>query len=366
MTVRPFNETRITRRASWFAAAALVWGALAFRAVPAGAADVYCVVDELLPITSEPGAEYVIEPHDVFGESVEGIVVYGNHITTRPLDDDKFAGAWVELLSPEDGDRIGFVPTVGLEARPEMEHFAAREYIVSGDRPELLLQPGRTDEKYRLSGRGFFVMKGEVVTAFGRNVTDDGEWLLLGFSTSTEEEGDSGIGMRYAWAPSGELLPLSEYEPSVSELDASWLPPGIRRAAYSIREGWTNAEPYAEVEGPLRRGVLKNGFWIDPEPIIPEYVMVDDISDLYSDTGEYEADFITADIFMHSFHLIFDQMLKKFEMSRLAPTLGECLSGAASALDEAKPALEDAGVAEYYETARDMFSVASEIGRAHV
>jgi hypothetical protein len=42
-----------------------------------------------------------------------------------------------------------------------------------------------------------------------------------------------------------------------------------------------------------------------------KYLAVDEMADSYNETGDYEVDFFTTDIFLHSFHLLFDHTLQK-------------------------------------------------------
>jgi hypothetical protein len=311
------------------------------------------VVDELLPIMSEPGATYFFtEDGDIEGERIVGVVVYGNHVTARPVTDAKFKDAWLELPDPEGGGSLGFVEKKGLESLPAHEVFEeAKFFIVRRDEPALLLQPGAADKKYQLSGHGFSLLKGEIVQAYGvspsGSAPDGARWLLLGFGTSTEYTGSGGVGMRYAWARAGDLIPAEEYAPDNSRLSAEWTPSGMRAI--------DAVEP---VTGSLKGHISRQGFWIDPAPLIPEWVRVDDMSDLYSATGDYEADFITTDIFLHAHHLIFDHMLQKLERTYFSATLEKSMAAALGELEKLNPSLASDGAQASYEAARDMLTVA--------
>ncbi|MDR3331826.1 MAG: DUF3160 domain-containing protein [Synergistaceae bacterium] len=313
----------------------------------AEAADgrIFCVVDELLPIMEAPGGTYEVAEYDIWGDGIQGLVVYGNHIRVNPVSDDRFRDSWVELPDPENGSVLGYIETKGLMPRPEMETFEARPYLVRAGSPDILLYPG-SDEKYRLSGYNFSLGKGEVVAAFGSCKAGGSEWLMLGFGTSVEDDGESGIGMRYAWAMSGDLLPLQDYKPDHTKADGQWMPSGVRNLSF---------EPLSEN---ARGGISRHGFWIDPEPIIPNYLMADDMGDRYNDTGEYSVDFITADLFFHAWHLISDRMLEDLELNYFAAALGKCLSGALAELERIKPEYEHSDEAmASYDMARDMFAV---------
>jgi hypothetical protein len=84
----------------------------------------------------------------------------------------------------------------------------------------------------------------------------------------------------------------------------------------------------------------------------------DDMADLYRQTGNYSVDFITVDIFFHSFHLIFDRMLENLEVTHFAPALSNGLARALEELNRVRPSLGDSTEARVsFEMARDMFEV---------
>jgi hypothetical protein len=74
----------------------------------------------------------------------------------------------------------------------------------------------------------------------------------------------------------------------------------------------------------MAASLLRKGFYIDdPWPMDENALQVDDLADYYSFTTDYQADFITTDLFLHAFHLVFSRMLQKFERTFLAPALGK-------------------------------------------
>jgi hypothetical protein len=102
--------------------------------------------------------------------------------------------------------------------------------------------------------------------------------------------------------------------------------------------------------------VAERGVEAGPAWKIDGNIFADELADYYAYSGDHQADFITADMFLHAFHLIFSHALQKFERTYLAPSLKESLTLALSALSE-----EGAGVVDdrgkIYDAARDMLVV---------
>ena len=276
----------------------------------------YMVVAEILPIMKASGGEY--ETYEEGGityvkydESIEGLVVYGNKLKLRP---DISLPDWFAILSPEDESVLGYIPGAGVEFFPEVELTGGALYMAARDKPVLSLTPDATVAKDELLNRVFSLLQGEIVTSYGKR---DGK-VLLSFGTL---DGEGGIGKRFAWADGKDLIALDTYAPDNTKADRALIP-SIRRL-----HSWGDDDSKLEkLPAEFVDSLEKRGFLIDGKPLLPLYgVFIDDMADLYQGTGLYEADFITTDIFLHSFHLIFDQMLQKFERTFLAPKLAESL-----------------------------------------
>jgi hypothetical protein len=297
----------------------------------------YSVVAEVLPIMNAPGAKYVLTNGEVeYSEAVEGVVTYGNRLELRS---SKTKG-WSELLSPEDGSVLGYVETKGVEKFPDYSETETRYCMALKDAPELLLNPRKKDKKNNLSSYGYSLLKGEVVSARGER----GEMLLLSFGTDWST-GSGGVGERYAWGRKKDFIALDTYKPDNGKLDSKWFPSSVRAGTASEK-----------IPDGLFKRINQHGFTIDPKPVLREYISVDDMADSYRETGDYEVDFITTDVFLHSFHLIFDHMLQKLERVYLAPALGARLHAGVAELSEISGALSDDAMSSW-DTANDMFFV---------
>ena len=303
----------------------------------------YMVIEEIAPIMKTPGRHYITSVEYgrtilEYDKDIDGVVVYGNKLRLRKED------VWFALLSPEDGRVLGYIPDDAVKPFPDFEPTGGALYMVARDNPVLSLLPDEND----LPSQGLSLLKGEVVPSLGKR---DGK-VILSFGSL---DGESGVGGRYAWADEKDLIALASYVPDNTKADRALIP-SIRRL-----EAWgDDDERIEELPKEVVDSIEKRGFLIDDKPILPKYrVFVDDMADLYQATGEYEADFITADIFLHSFHLIFDQMLQKFERTYMAPKLAESLSGIISFLGTTARYIDDGGYAKQgFITANDMLTVA--------
>lgn len=328
---------------------------------PGHATERFCVVADMVPILERLDTTYKIEHGSLFGgEDVLGMAVYGNHVEVKTLEGARSKGDWAELLDPDGGGALGFVEKKGLVALPAYEALPAEPYVVRVDAPDLRLLPGVKGEGYRLAKWDFALIRGEIVTAYGSLVEAGEKWLLLGFSTSIEDDGPSdgagsgGVGRRYAWLRAAELVPLAGYVPNYEENDDAWVPAGMRVPPDSERSD--EKKNRAAISGEVRKRLVRDGFAIAREPafVKHEHGVVDDMADLYNTTGAYTVDFITTDIFLHAHHLIFSRMLQKLEHEVFAPRLAASLSDALTVLGGAAI---PGGMYDSSTVARDMLSV---------
>jgi hypothetical protein len=304
----------------------------------------YTVTAELLPILKAPGAKYEIKTYDdgtkyiEWSEDIDGVVVYGNKLNLRPK------GNAFELLSPEDEKEVlGYLPAEGVEPFPaDYEPAEVSYYMAARDAPKLSLTPDGNED---LLNRKFSLLQGEVVPSHGKR----GGKILLSFGTLS---GAEGVGGRFAWADAGDFIALSSYKPDNTRADPKLIP--ATRRIY----GGSRPEDFEKLSKNLTDSLSKRGFMIDDAPLLPQYVAVDDMADLYNRTGQYEADFITTDLFLHAFHLLFDQSLQKFERTFLAPRLRDGLNTAIETLAAQENVLTGESK-KAYEKAYDLFSAAS-------
>ncbi|MDR2353192.1 MAG: DUF3160 domain-containing protein, partial [Deltaproteobacteria bacterium] len=319
------------------------------KAAPVFPSDAYVatVTTSILPIMEAPGMRYNLSKNTLdWSEGLEGTVVYGNMLVVRPSSKKD----WVELLSNENGESLGFVPLKGLSKTQPYESTPYTWYVVAKDNAELSLEPDVKQKGSPLAS--FKLIKGELVPSFGKRGTK----LLLRFDTLNSE---SGIGARYAWADEGDFILLSNYQPASGEFDPSWLPSAIRCLGYGDGEEGKGICPAVTVPKNISSGLQSHGFYIDGTPVIID-VIDDDMGDSYLNIHNQQPVFISTDIFLHYFHLIFNRLLETLELASLEPGLEENLKAAISQLNSISSNLTP-NLLGPWQTAVDMFSVPSSL-----
>jgi hypothetical protein len=292
-----------------------------------------------------PGQKYNITKYGLeWGTGLEGSVVYGNMVVVRPSNNKD----WAEILSSDKGKSLGYVPVKGLSRTPAYEPTQITWYVTAMDGPELFLNPVKKRPDDRLAR--IKLLKGEIVPSVGKKDS----MLLLRFDTFSLA---SGIGARYAWAEEGAFIPLSSYQPASGMFDPDWLPSAIRCLGYkNAYDEEENVCPSVAVPENIKSGLSAHGFYIDGTPVILEHVVNDDMGDSYIGIHRQQPVFISTDIYLHYFHLIFNRLLEALELASLEPGLEQNLSAALSALKSVESSLPP-DLKGPWQTAVNMFSV---------
>ena len=286
------------------------------------AAPRYVVTGRLAPIFEDAGSVKAAPKGGwvTVGEDVacSGMLAYGDAVEGTPAKDKK---GWLSLA----GEGLtGFAELALLTPMPEYKAFEARPFQVLKDGLVPYLLPG---EKPVSEYSKFTLPRGAVVTAEGKAEANGASWILCVFGTdySSDEvpegvDGEfAGSDNRYAWLPEADLRDLAASEPELSRVEEENLPDSV--------------------EGDTRKFLLKNGFYVDPAPVVSESLQEDDMVDLYKRLNEYTAKFITADLPFHALHLYFDRALQKVEEKALVKCTADLVMAMRDALkNQPKPA----------------------------
>jgi hypothetical protein len=188
------------------------------------------------------------------------------------------------------------------------------------------------------------LVQGEVVEAVGKLNFQGGQWIKAHFN------GDETP--RYGFIQANDLLALTPGTTNQSVVAASEIPRQIRYSKVSLGEA-------------DRQKLSQNGFYVESVPPL-KYIYVDDMTDSYHDGSDGRQYFITSDLFLHAYHLIFDRMLQDVEENKLSPSVTALAADLAKAteneiktLPAAAPAdVRDALVYDlfYFSVAAKLFS----------
>ncbi|MCL2683947.1 MAG: DUF3160 domain-containing protein, partial [Synergistaceae bacterium] len=282
----------------------------------------YMVTADIVGVTTAPGQTYEREGSMIhYSDELETALIYGNIIKAVPLAEGEYAGRWARTLD-DLYERQGYVDMAALAPMPDVEFFPAPDpcrFVV--DSPELFLLPGSfpildytlpLDEPY-------YVLAGEGTDGLGTSMDAAGQdWTLLRFDSRSYYERP-----RHAWTMSENVMRLSQYRPDHTKVDSALVPRYVR--------------DFGAVEEKFRESLLRNGFALDAAPIIHEQLLVDDLVECYPDTlyaFNFTPNFVTTDLFLHVYHLVFSRSLKKIEEVDFVPTIGNMLEEAIAKLNE--------------------------------
>lgn len=316
---------------------------LAWGAEPA----LYMVSADIVAITDEPGMPYERDGNSIpYVDGLKEALIYGNIVKALPVEKGEFAGRYAETFDTE-GKSMGYVEMSAFAPLPDYEVFPAPEsfrFAVSS--PDLFLLPGSLPiVNYTLpESAPFYVLEGEVTEGIGLFKDPKGqEWVLLSFET----EGQTGVGLRHAWARANELIRLSQYKPDWGTIISSLVPRDVRG--------------FGHIEDRFYKAILRDGFALDATPLIKTNLVLDDLVESYPEgmfQAVYVPNFITSDLFLHAFHLVYSRALKNIEEINFAPTLEMMLQDALKRLGELeKKAGNDVFVRDTFERTRDFLAV---------
>lgn len=311
----------------------------------AAQAPYYVVKALIAPITDTPGIKFDWSKAEEWPQNgVTGELLCGNIVQVKPVG-GAFAKTWGEVFF--EGKKIGYSGLGAFSPMPKYTRFAPERFYFKG-KTELFLLPGSLPlSKYKIDDTPCCsVLAGDVTRGVGSFKDAKGtEWTLLAF----ESERCGGTGLRHAWAKSGDLIRLSSYKPDYSRVNADLVPGSMRG--------------YGKVADKFRGRIIKDGFAIDAAPVFCEPPVLDDMLMSYRSLGDelgyVETPlFLTSDLFLHSFRLLFERGLKKAEEKKFAPLTEKMLAESLKKLDVLQAKYKgNAALEPAFRSARDYLSV---------
>ncbi len=220
-------------------------------------------------------------PSHFYGENLSGETFKPNPSVAVIKQKFMDRTTWKETEGP------GYVDMKKLWAEPRLSPPSNKLHMAVKDATLVRLLP-KADSKEVMS-----LYQGEVVEAVGELKYNGGHWIKLKFAN------------RYGYIEASHMKPLVPGKVDGSTMELSEVPKTGRYSDLTL----------TDVD---KARLAKDGFYIEPLKTARE-ISVDDMADLYKGTNS--ALFLTSDIFLHSFHLVFDRMLQDIESKKLLPAI---------------------------------------------
>jgi len=228
----------------------------------------------------------------------------------------------------------GFIDGAKLWLEPPLRPPASDRYMALKDGTSVYVVPDQSTPS------ALTLLQGEVVETTGQLDFQGREWVKARFNAKERP--------RYGFIPSSDIKALTVSAVNPSALNKDEIPTHIRHSNFAV-------------SGSEREKLAANGFYIEPIPPL-ENLSVDDMADSYHQDPQL---FITADLFLHSFHLIFDRMLQDIEEKKLYPAVTKMAANIARTAETelrnapgSSPELRDALTSDllYFSVAARVFS----------
>ena len=215
----------------------------------------------------------------------------------------------------------GYIDAAKLWLEPPLEHAESPRYMSLRDGTVVSVVPDPA------SPAVLSLLQGEVVEVVGQLNFQGRQWIKARFNGTAQP--------RYGFLRGNDVTPLTPSTVNQSVVVPDEIPKQIRGARLVFSEA-------------DRKRLSQIGFYIEAIPPL-EQLSVDDLADSYRDIADGEQFFITSDLFLHSYHLIFDRMLQDVEEKKLLPAmqqmstkLAKSTEGELDALPASVPELHDA------------------------
>ncbi len=290
-TVEQVNPEQVTEKVSNFLG----------KLTPGGTADAahhernYVVsyqVDFLRPTPQgtapEEGLSYAeLRERDM--DKMPPYVYYGETVTGKY--DPAHPGVIAVSASIGGKEVKGYVDAAKLWLEPDLHAPASDRYMAVVETTSVRVVPDPS------SPAVLTLLQGEVVDVVGQLNFQGQDWIKARFNDPERP--------RYGFIPGSEMQPLTVGAVNQSAVAQEEIPKRIRSSDLTFSDA-------------DRQRLSRNGFYIESIPAKTD-LYVDDMADLYSDSAAGEQTFVTTDIFLHSYHLIFDRMLQDIEEKKFLP-----------------------------------------------
>jgi hypothetical protein len=229
----------------------------------------------------------------------------------------------------------GYVDAAKLWLEPTLARAASDRYMAVTESTTVRVVPDLASPPV------LEILQGEVVETVGQLKLKGTGWIKARFNVPDRA--------RYGFIPERDLAPLvaASLDPSVIKRDE--VPKRIRDSKLT----------FSELD---RQTLSQNGFYIEPLSPLKD-IDVDDMTDQYADPSVGEQFFVTSDLYLHAYHLIFDRMLQDIEEKKLLPAVRDMSKALAAAAENTLESTSDSASAVREALAGDLlyFSVAAKL-----
>jgi hypothetical protein len=198
----------------------------------------------------------------------------------------------------------GYIDSAKLWLEPVLQRADSDHYMSLKDGAEVHAVADAASPKV------LSLQQGEVIETLGKFDLNGQTWVKAQFNRADRP--------RYGFLLGTDVQALTTASVNPSALALAEIPRHIRRSNLTLSDS-------------ERQQLSQNGFYIEAVPPLPS-LAVDDMADQYDQSGPQL--FVTSDLFLHSFHLIFDRMLQDIEEKKFSPALTEMSSSLAAAAEQ--------------------------------
>ncbi|MFH1258262.1 MAG: DUF3160 domain-containing protein [Elusimicrobiota bacterium] len=268
----------------------------------------YTVVRDFTFVYENPAAPLWGE--NITGEELENYsgdlapyFVYGSNLSGE-IEPDKPGFVKINYKLDKQ-EKTGYVRIKGLWLEPALKQSEAGKYQCVKNSAAVYLLP---DTK---SKAVFNLLMGEVIATAGGLKHKEKDWIKAEFNSAK--------GLRYGYLRSADVKPLIAGQIDPMKLEIAEIPQTIRGSGISF----SPAE---------RTKLARSGFYIENTSPLP-FLAVDDLVDLYNRNWDGQF-FISADLFLHCFYLIFDRMFQNIEEEKFFPLIQQIVKNLAQQTNE--------------------------------
>lgn len=197
----------------------------------------------------------------------------------------------------------GFVDSTKLWLEPALKRPESGRYMALRDGASIHVVPDSSSPEV------LTILQGEVVDAVGVLDLEGRSWVKARFNAKER--------VRFGFIPGSDLKALTLSSVHQSALAVEEVPRRIRHSKLA----------FADAE---RQRLAQNGFYIEAVPPLDD-LSVDDMADSYQ-RGDQQL-FVTSDLYLHSFHLIFDRMLQDLEEKKFFQVVAKMAGNLARTTD---------------------------------